>query len=316
MLPSHDRERIVFTGRKEADFHLLQRIYYMPNAPDPPMWMSHNIQAYGSVIAQLIAAPNSAPYLDYYRAAYADAAANGTLLARGDFDIYIRNGELRYLNADCAPLAANAKSVKIFLHLFPVNRADLPEDSRERGFENWDFGIIVNPAIFTHTGFFDGKCIAMQALPDYPIARIATGWSMEGGAIWRRDIDLVARAAAQAVYDSVAAGDYGRPVARANFDVYLRGDVLAYLKENCAAGDADARFFLHIFPHDPADLPADDHELGFANLDFQFTDRGAYVGDKCVAERDLPDYAIERIRTGQFVSGEGRVWGVEIPVAR
>ena len=314
MLPSSDRERIVFTGRNEADFHLHERIYYMPHAPDPPI--GHNIQAYGSVIAQLIAAPNSTPYLDYYRAAYADAAANGTLLARGDFDIYIRNGELRYLNADCAPLAANSKHIKIFLHLFPVNRADLPEYSRERGFENRDFEIIVAPAVFTHTGFFDGKCIAMQVLPDYPIARIATGWHMEGEAIWRRDIDLAAHAAATALYESVAAGDYGQPVAQSDFDVYLSDDGLAYLKENCAAGDTDARFFLHIIPVDSADLPTDWREYGFENRDFQFAAHGAYAGDKCVAERKLPDYAIERIRTGQFVSGEGQLWGAEFPVAR
>ena len=313
MLPSSDRERIVFTGRNEADFHLHERIYYMPNAPDPPI--GHNIQAYGSVIAQLIAAPNSAPYLDYYRAAYADAVANGTLLARADFDIYIRNGELRYLNADCAPPAANP-DFEIFLRFFPVNRADLPEDSRERGFESRDFSIIVNPAVFTHTGFFDGKCIAMQVLPDYPIARIATGWHMEGEVIWRRDIDLAAHAAATALYESVAAGDYGQPVAQSDFDVYLLGDALAYLKEPCEQGAASARFFLHIVPADPADLPAVWREFGFENLDFWFVDHGAYAGDKCVAERELPDYAIERIRTGQFASGEGQLWSAEFLVGR
>ena len=111
-------------------------------------------------------------------------------------------------------------------------------------------------------------------------------------------------------------GIAGKPVARSDFDVYLRGKGLAYLKENCAAGDADARFFLHIFPADPADLPLDSREHGFANLDFQFADHGAYAGDICVAERELPGYAIERIRTGQFVSGEGRVWSAEFIVGR
>ena len=78
----------------------------------------------------------------------------------------------------------------------------------------------------------------------------------------------------------------------------------------------DARFFLHIIPADPADLPADGRERGFANLDFWFGDHGARTGDICVAERELPGYAIERIRTGQFVSGEGAVWRAEFAAGR
>ena len=100
-------------------------------------------------------------------------------------------------------------------------------------------------------------------------------------------------------------------MAQAGFDVYLRGNGLAYLKENCAADDADARFFLHIIPANPADLPEDRRESGFDNRDFRFAERGARIGDMCVVERELPDYEIERIRTGQFVSGEGQLWSVE-----
>ena len=305
LLHSSDRERIVVVNSRDADFHFYRDIYYRRDRPDLPMF--HNIRAYGSVIAHIIA-PNSDAYLDYHRAAYADAAANGTLLARADFDIYAHNGELRYLNADCAPPTADANFAKTFLHIFPDHPADLPSDSRERGFENRDFSYAV---------FFDGKCIAMRALPDYPIARIRTGQAdAKGEVMWRADIDLAAHAAAQALYEGISAGDYGQPVAQSDFDMYLRGDVLAYLKESCAVGDAEARFFLHIFPVDPADLPVDWRERGFANLDFQFGDHGGYAGDKCVAMRELPGYAIERIRTGQFVSGEGRVWGAEFPVGR
>ncbi len=137
--------------------------------------------------------------------------------------------------------------MKIFLHFFPANPADLPARSREFGFENRDSG---------HLVFFDGKCLNRQFLPDYPIARIRTGQSVKGEVIWRADIDLAAHAAAQALYESVIAGDYGLPVAQSDFDVYLRGKTLAYLKELCEAGDTDARFFLHIIPADPVDLPA------------------------------------------------------------
>ena len=308
ILPSSDRERIVFTVRNEADFYFYQRIRRRSDLPDPPMF--HSVQAYGSAIA-IIYAPNSDAYLDYYRAEYGEVEANGTLLARADFDVYAHSGALYYLKENCEPLLANASS-KVFLHIIPDDPADLPARSRELGFENRDFWIA------EHLDFLDGKCILKQPLPDYPIARVRTGQSAaaRGGGEWLADIDLAARAAAQALYESIAAGDYGQPVAQSDFDVYLSDDGLAYLKENCAAGDTDARFFLHIIPVYPADMPADWREYGFENRDFQFADHGAYAGDKCVVERDLPDYAIERIRTGQFVSGDGQLWGVDFRVAR
>ena len=306
-LPQNDRERIVVMRARDndADFYSYSNtIIKRLRLHDEPAF--HSIEAYGSVIAYVIA-PNTDAHRSYYRAMYNDVEANGTLLTRADYDIYIHNGALHYLKADCEPLANPANpNFKIFLHIIPVDTADLPANSRERGFENRDFRIMDK-----RFAFFDGKCVLKQVMPDYPIARIATGEHSYDEAIWRADIDLAAHAAAQAVYESIAAGDYGQPAAQSDFDVYLRGNGLAYLKEPCEAGDADARFFLHIFPSDPADLPADGREAGFVNLDFQFADHGAYAGDKCMAMLDLPDYAIERIRTGQFVSGEGRLWSAE-----
>ena len=306
ILPSSDRERIVIADVRDADFYLNPRIY-RENMPDPPA--IHSVTAYGSTIA-FILAPNSDAYRNKYRAEYDDVEANGTLLASSAFDIYIHNRELYYLNANCAARLANAAS-KVFLHIYPTSPDDLLADRREHGFENRDFKITDRFA------FFDGKCIHRQILPDYSIARIRTGQNAAREVEeWRADIELAADGVAQAAYDGIAAGDYGRPVAQSNFDVYLSDDGLAYLKEPCAASDADARFFLHIFPADPAELPADIRERGFDNRDFRFYERGARIDDKCVAERELPDYPIERIRTGQFVSGEDRLWSVEFPVAR
>ena len=307
MLPQNDRERIVFSPPNEADFYISLAVNRLKLSEQPAI---HSIRAYGSAFG-FILDTNGDAYRDYYRAEYNDVAANGTLLTRSAFDIYAYDGALYYLNANCEPFLADGK-YGLFLHIFPTDPADLPSDRRERGFESRNFNFAESLA------FFDGKCMHRQALRDYPIARIRTGHNVAPSEIadWRVDIDLDALVAAQALYDGIAAEDYGQPVARSDFDVYLRDDDLVYLKENCPPGDADARFFLHIFPADSADLPADGREHGFENLDFQFADHGAYAGDICVVERELPDYAIERIRTGQFVSGEGRVWGVEFPVGR
>ena len=310
ILSSNDGKRIAFTPLHEADFYLHPRITRLSfrRRPLPDLPAFHDIQAYGSSIGHIIA-PNTAAYRNAHRAAYSDVESNGTPLARSAFDIYAYDGALYYLNADCPPPMSD-DNFQIFLHITPADLADLPTAGRERGFENRDFDLN------NHAAFFDGKCIHRQPLPDYPIERIATGVYMKGELIWRADINLAVRAAASVVYNGILAGDYGKPVAQSRFDLYVRDNILTYLKAPCAEGDADARFFLHITPVDPADLPVVWREYGFENLDFHFADHGADIVGKCVATRELPGYPIERIRTGQFVGGEGRVWGVEFPVSR
>ena len=331
ILPQKDRDRVItLESPHAADFYLfgnnrgqarppiLSRPwgvarYYLHPRIDLPSLMErppiYAIHAYGSLVAYIVA---KGKYVEAYQAAYDDVAANGDPLARSDFDIYAYDGALYYLGADCAPPAPNRAAPRMFLHIVPADLADLPAAGREFGFENRDFSL-GNHVV----AFFDGKCMHRQPLPDYAIARVSTGEFVSGvGAVWRADINLAARAAAQAAYEGIAAGDYGAPVAQSDFDLYLRDSALTYLKEPCVAGDAAAHFFLHIFPADPDDLPADSRERGFANHDFQFADYGADIGGKCVATRALPAYAIERIRTGQFVSGEGQLWSADFPVAR
>ena len=83
---------------------------------------------------------------------------------------------------------------------------------------------------------------------------------------------------------------------RARFDLYLHDGWLVYVKEGCAWTDAKDRFFLHVFPADARNLPAERLEHGFDNLDF-----GHNINEMtCAIWRKLPSYAIHRIRTGQF----------------
>ena len=308
VLPKNDIERIAFSPPNEADFYVRQRVNRWDEI-EPPVF--HDIRAYGSAIA-FILEPGAADYRDYHRAAYDDVVANGALLARSAFDIYAYDGALYYLSANCAQPTPNAFDYRLLLHIFPTATDDLPRNRRDFGFENRGFW-------FTDQAtFFDGKCVNRQPLPDYPIARIKTGHNtaVGGGDGWRADIDLVARAAAQAIYDRIAAGGYGLSAAQSHFDMYLRGNGLAYLKENCAAGDTDARFFLHIFPVDPSDLPARIRERGFENMDFRFGNHGGYAGDICASERELPDYPIAIIRTGQKATAPGGPeWRSDIDLA-
>ena len=100
-----------------------------------------------------------------------------------------------------------------------------------------------------------------------------------------------------------------RPIIRSDWDVYLVEDRLIYAKDQCSPEDAEPMFFLHLDPVDMNDLPDHRKQYDFDNLDFAFRNHRILIeGEVCVAIRELPDYAIAAIRTGQFVPGEGQIW--------
>ena len=102
--------------------------------------------------------------------------------------------------------------------------------------------------------------------------------------------------------------------ARAAYDVYANRGVraLTWFRESCAPDDTRARFFLHAYPEDAADLPATRAEHGFDNLNFDFRERhGLFFGGMCWVTTDLPAYPIARVRTGQYDPSTGRLWEAE-----
>ena len=87
---------------------------------------------------------------------------------------------------------------------------------------------------------------------------------------------------------------------RSDFDVYLNGNALIYVKDACRMEDISEKFFLALYPADESDLPQERRRSGFANLDFQENSFWR-SNERCVAIFQLPDYDIVRIYTGQFV---------------
>ena len=195
----------------------------------------------------------------------------------------------------------------MILHFVPSNPAYIPADRRQNGFENLDFH-------FDSRGVrLDGKCLASIDLPDYPIAAIRAGQkTTDGENLWLTRLPF-----ALATDDAPASFDLqqflaqpGAPAAQSDFDIYLRDNLIIYHKPDCRAENAEPRFLLHITPSDPADLPADRRQSGFENLDFQFTDNGAWSPRGCIALAQLPPYPIDRIRAGQHADGNV-LWRVE-----
>ena len=97
----------------------------------------------------------------------------------------------------------------------------------------------------------------------------------------------------------------------------LAGGELVYIKEACSAEEVRARFMLHVYPADAADLPRARRRsgYGFDNLSFYFPEHGVFLEDACVVLYPLPDYAIERIETGQLGSVQGAAWKTALRAA-
>ena len=140
----------------------------------------------------------------------------------------------------------------------------------------------------------------------------------------------------QSVYSSVRFGIWGPPAAQAKFDLYLKHDSLAYIREPCRPEDTADPFLAHFIPADPGDLPPVQRPNGFHNRDFGFHDQARWLPDlrpgrrtgadlstyrrglvfdgKCVALATLPDYPLAAIRTGQYRSDGSQTWVVELAV--
>lgn len=105
-----------------------------------------------------------------------------------------------------------------------------------------------------------------------------------------------------------------RFVAHSDFDLYIdeNENRLIYIRDKCDSEEISALFFLHIDPTDRADLPDHRRQYTFDNLDFDYSEYGFEVSGRCIVLRNLPDYDIAEIRTGQWVEGQGHLWEVEV----
>ena len=309
LLPAAERERIALQpGRAEFIFH-----HYM----DPPGrartlargLVVYERRAYGSAYLtvtapRLVWGGGAIPGAAVYRAAYRRVTAASAPAARSDFDVYLHDGALYYVKENCRPEDA---APPFFLRLYPVSDDDLPDARREYGYELQKF------EFSTLGGFFDGRCITQQSLPGYELTRISTGQQASGGETrWQAEIPLALMERVREIEAGLAGGP---PVAAGGgYELYLDRGMLVYRRENCAAADVGARFYLHLFPADAADLPVERREHGFVNRGFDFPEYGAMRGGQCLAAAPLPDYPIARIRTGQWRPAVGQLWRADFPV--
>ena len=269
---------------KQADYTLLSNL--------PPRWQLENA-AYDipDALRLLLDEDELAPL----------GRERGELIVRSAFDVYLEEDNLVLVKERCS---RDELVDRFFLYTVPVDPANLPVDMRILGFDysrSWRG---------YWTRMIEGTCIVRLSMPEYAVAGFRVGQWVQGGTDWEADynfeVDL------DRTYQLLTDGG---PVVRSEFDVYLTGDRLTYVREPCEPVDAEPIFFLHVFPVDRADLPRSRRQHGFDNLDFTFSQHGfSDGGDRCVVSLVLPDYEAAKIRTGQYV-GVRRVWSEEFSAA-
>ena len=103
--------------------------------------------------------------VESYRATY-QRVVSGKPAARSRFDVHLGGRTLFHVKDPC--VREDVKSL-VFVRVVPEDPKDLTGWRRRRGFEYRHF-------LFPHTGLlFEGKCMAIVPLPDYPISGIRTG---------------------------------------------------------------------------------------------------------------------------------------------
>ena len=231
--------------------------------------------------------------------------------ARAEFDIYADSDRLIYVKSPCAD--GDDAIGQFRLAVFPANIADLPQRARAagRGRETIHFHF------HRYGAAFDGKCVVIHDLPDYRISRVETGRIADRRTppLWSAEIRF------DGYYDRfrrALAALPAEPSARAGFDLYADLDerTLTYVKSPCAEDGVRGRFFLSVFPVDLSDVEREnrDNDQSHNSLNFTFNDYGGLFDGKCAAIRELPDYPISRIETGQWTSDEGHLWSARIEV--
>ena len=215
-----------------------------------------------------------------------------------EFEVHAAGRTLTYAREQCTEADIEPR---FFVHAVAADSGGLPEDRRRYGSERLTFE-------FRDRGLrYEGACLTAFELPDYAILGVRTGQYDGEGEVWAGEFPLDPEAW-RARFGALAARE---PALRAAFDVHLDGRTLHYLREDCAASDTEARFFLHVTPLDAGDLPEARRASGFDNLDFAFGDRGLRYGGRCMASAELPDYPVARVVTGQHEAG-AHLWEAEI----
>ena len=311
ILPAAARRRLrPATGGRRADYELIYREDF--SQPDLAFNAAYRRRLYNNTLilarplkAGRMTAAAVAAYGELYRQAREDEP-----IIRADYNVYRRGQRLTFVRENCPPDSPDAwLGVKLIPH-YP--------EARLLG-----SAIPGSYAIFhNHAVRLGNVCLAVIRLPDYArgdliLSQRNAGSSGQAGLpLWAEFYSLARpglreliadyrRQGAAAAIRSPFNGVQGerRGGAAGAFDVFIDQAAgrnrLLYAKGECSPVEYETRVTLHIYPANPADLPARYRDGGHENRDFALKDYGGRPGGECLAAFPLPDYPIAAIHTGQ-----------------
>ena len=131
---------------------------------------------------------------------------------------------------------------------------------------------------------------------DFVEAHYALAGTIDGAVIYERRPDPLV----------IKPAEFGELIILSDFDVYLNGRILTFVKDPCTQSDIAGRFILHVLPVDRSSIGGNELQ----NLDFTFITPDEWSeGDTCVVSIELPEYPIASIRTGQYnAARSGHEW--------
>ena len=300
--PAADRQRLPPPEGRNADYALLpQPDFSQPAAAFNLPWRYRLYNNTLTAVQPLTAARMTDAAIAGYRELYRQALA-GEPVIRADYKVYLEGRRLAFVKEDCSPREPDAW---FGVRLFPPDLETLPPPQYHRGsyVPLGSYGVRIGRL-----------CLAFIQLPDFAqgdlilMQRQIGNFRPQRSSLWE---ELYSRSR-PGLAELIA--DYRRknPPADANaFAVFLDRDEgrnrLIYAKKNCAQTEYETRVTLHIYPVNPADLPAGRRDSGFDNRDFLLDEYGGRPGGECIAVVPLPDYPIQALRTGQ-----GNRWEVNL----
>ena len=294
MFPLRERQRVAFKRAADPDFYVVRQNSTLDRHLPP---LLYSLKIYDSTVVRV-----ATPHLS--RAGEAEAAAQRAVfrqITAGDpvaveggadgFDIYLGETEIALVKETCSP--GDLHRVKR-LTIYPAGTGKfLAHGQHLPGATKRIYGVRIGRS-----------CLWRAERPDVPIAQLhfhdIVRFNLESY------LDELRRG-----YAALAAAT---PAARSAFNLHLQDGLLIYAKASCTQADTKAPFFLHVVAADPGDLNPTSRRHGFDNLDFQWAGAlGATFDGVCLLARELPNYAIAHLATGQFRANE-ILWRAELPM--
>ncbi len=189
------------------------------------------------------------------------------------------------------------------IHAYTMNRAILPKAARRR--------IILADGVEEEEGDFyatDRSFRTRDKSRDRPFAPVVYTRQVYNNTVFTVsaiDPTVVDGATAERYRQLYRATTAGPPLLRSEFDLYLEGATLSWVKAPCRPADMRGRFAVEVVPVDPAAAEV---------LYFNFFDYGVRLDGVCLIRYPLPPYPIQTLEVRLITPEEARMdrWHVDI----